>query len=316
MIKPLCRRTFLRGAGGIAIGLPLLIGLVGFTTWRVVGGALGPVDAIRTEVASLTAANLTKRVPVPTSGDEIEQLATTMNDMLDRLDASQRQQRQFVSDASHELRSPLAAIRQHAEVARTHPDRITPKDLAETVLAEEAHLERLVDDLLLLARSDEGGLGLRMNTVDLDDLALQEASRATRTRISIDTSTVHATRITGDEATLRRAIRNLLDNASRHAASRVKITTRNQDDHALIAVHDDGPGIPTEDRDHAFHRFTRLDHARSHTDGGAGLGLAIVAAVVFAHHGQVTIEDSPLGGAAVTVRLPATLDKRQRPSPD
>ncbi len=298
-------------ATALAIGLPLLIGLVGFTTWRFVGAALGPVDAIRIEVASLTATDLTKRVPVPTSGDEIEQLATTMNDMLDRLDAAQRQQRRFISDASHELRSPLAAIRQHAEVAKTHPDRTSPQELAETVLAEEAHLERLVDDLLLLARSDEGGLGLRIETVDLDDLVLEEAGRSTPNRVEIDTSGVQTAMVGADEATLRRAIRNLIDNANRHATSRIEIATTVDHDQASVTIHDDGPGIPARERDQVLRRFTRLDHARSTTDGGAGLGLAIVAAVVAAHDGQVTIDDSPLGGAAITIGLPITPDRGQ-----
>lgn len=197
----------------------------------------------------------------------------TMNDMLDRLAAAQRQQRQFVSDASHELRSPLAAIRQHAEVAQIPPDRTSPEQLAETVLAEEANLERLVDDLLLLARSDEGGLGLRVSDVDLDDLALQEANRSNQARVDVDTSGIRAARTIGDEPTLRRAIRNLLDKANRHAAGRVTIATITEHDHVCVTIHDDGPGIPAPVRERVFQRFTRLDGARPTAGGGAGLGL-------------------------------------------
>ena len=296
----------IRDRAGVAllIGLPLLIGLVGFTTWRVVGAALAPVESIRSEVASIGATDIANRVPVPASGDEVAGLATTMNKMLDRLEGAQRQQRRFVSDASHELRSPLAAIRQHAEVAEAHPDRTTPRALARVVLAEEDRLERLVDDLLLLARSDEGGLGLRRAVVDLDDLALDEAHRTATPGLLIGTTGVDTTRVVGDATLLRRAIRNLVDNAARHAVRRVEVSTRTDGGTAVISVHDDGPGVPPEHRDSVFRRFVRLDDSRSTTDGGAGLGLAITRDIVAAHDGCVTIGDSPLGGAAVTIELP------------
>jgi signal transduction histidine kinase len=299
-------------AVALAIGVPLLLGVVGFTTWRVVGAALAPVEAIRSEVSSMGAADLATRVPVPASGDEIEELATTMNQMLDRLEAAQRRQRQFVSDASHELRSPLAAVRQHAEVARAHPDRTSPEELAEVVLAEEARLESLVDDLLLLTRSDEGGLGLHPTSVDLDDLTLEEAHRGPALALAMDTTGVTPVLVDGDEALLRRAVRNLIDNASRHAAKRVEVATRVEHGRAIITVHDDGPGIPAEHREDVFQRFVRLDQARSADEGGAGLGLAIVAEVVAAHGGEVAILTSPLGGAAVRIQLPGG----QRPSGD
>lgn len=287
----------------LMIGVPLLLVVVGATTWRVVRSALAPVEAIRAEVSAMGPADLANRVPVPGTGDEIDDLAATMNAMLDRLDAAQRRQYQFVTDASHELRSPLAAIRQHAEVAQAHPDLTSPEDLAGVVLAEEARLERLVTDLLLLARSSEGGLGLRLRPIDLDDLALEESGRARALGVEVDTSAVAATRVVGDDVLLRRALRNVVDNAVRHAAGRIRIVTGTVDGRAVVAVHDDGPGVPEEDRTAVFDRFVRLDEARSTDAGGAGLGLAIVADVIAAHGGEVSITDSPLGGAAVTMRL-------------
>ncbi len=290
----------------LSVGAPLLLIIVGLTTWRVAGAALSPVERIRFEVSSLRAGDLARRVPVPPSGDEIEELATTMNRMLDRLEAAQRRQRQFVSDASHELRSPLTTIRHHAEVAYAHPGRTTPEALAEVVLAEQSRLEGLVEDLLLLARADEGGLALRATTLDLDDLAFDEARRAAALGVDVDTSGLAAVRIIGDAALLERAVRNLVDNAVRHAAGTIRIVTRDEGGKARLAVHDDGPGIPANQRSTMFDRFVRLDDARSTDAGGAGLGLAIVAEIVAAHGGDVTIGDSPLGGAVVTLRLPVT----------
>ena len=141
----------------------------------VVGRALAPVEAIRAEVDAISAAALHRRVPDPPADDEIARLARTMNRMLDRLEQAQARQRRFVSDASHELRSPVASIRQHAEVALAHPDRTTTAELAETVLAEDLRLQRLVEDLLLLTRADEHTLALRRRPVDLDDLVFDEA---------------------------------------------------------------------------------------------------------------------------------------------
>jgi len=291
-------------AGALAVGVPLLIAVVGVTTWWVVGTALGPVGTIRSTVASLGSTDLASRVPVPETGDEIEDLAGTMNRMLDRLEAAQRRQHRFVSDASHELRSPLAAIRQHAEVARAHPGRITPTQLAEVVLDEELRLEGLVDDLLLLTRSDEGGLGLRRQQVGLDDLVAGEVARLSTVDLDVDTAQVAATVVTGDEALLRRAIRNLLDNGVRHASRRIRITVGCSGPDAVVSVDDDGPGIPATEREEVFERFVRLDEARSADAGGAGLGLAIVAEIVAAHGGTVTITESSLGGASIAIRVP------------
>jgi signal transduction histidine kinase len=291
-------------------GIPLLLLLVGVTTWRAAGRALAPVDAIRAEVDAISAAELSRRVPDPPGRDEIGRLAATMNRMLARLEAAQSRQRRFVSDASHELRSPLATIRQHAEVALSHPDRTTTAHLARIVLDEGVRVQQLVEDLLLLARADEGTLGLRRQPVDLDDLVFDAASGLRQaTNLRIDTTAVSAARVSGDEEQLRRVLRNLADNAARHARTTIDFTlTESRERTARLRVDDDGAGIPQGERRRVFERFIRLDDARTRDVGGSGLGLAIVAEIVTVHGGTVTISDSPLGGARVEVLLPAHED--------
>jgi signal transduction histidine kinase len=290
----------------LAVGLPLLLLVVAATTWRMVGRALAPVEAIRVTADGVSTADLSGRVPAPTSSDEIARLATTMNRMLDRLEDGQRRQRRFVADASHELRSPVATIRQHAEVARAHPDRISPDELAGTVLAEALRMQQLVDDLLLLARADEHSLGLRRRPVDLDDLVLDEVRRLrTMTSIEVDAGGVSAGQVDGDGAALQRVVRNVVDNAARHAEGRVALSLAEHDGTVTFAVEDDGPGVPPDQRQRVFERFVRLDDARARDGGGSGLGLAIVAEVIAAHGGTVTLTDATLGGTRVAVTLPA-----------
>jgi signal transduction histidine kinase len=296
-------------AGLLAIGLPLLLAVVAVTTWIVVGRALAPVEAIRAEVDAISATALHRRVPDPPADDEIGRLARTMNRMLERLERAQARQRRLVSDASHELRSPVAAIRQHAEVALAHPDRTTTAELAETVLAEDLRLQRLAEDLLLLTRADEHTLGLRRRPVDLDDLVFDEARRLRGvSRLRVDTTSVSAGRVDADAAGLRRVLRNLGDNAVRHAAGQVAFSVAERDGVVRLRVDDDGPGIPEADRERVFERFVRLDDARARDDGGSGLGLAIVAELVAAHGGTVAITPSPTGGTRVEVALPRLPD--------
>jgi len=290
----------------LAIGLPVLLVLVAVATWKAVGRALAPVAAIRGEVARISAAELHRRVPQPPGTDEIARLAATMNQMLTRLERAQESKQRFISDASHELRSPVASIRQHAEVALAHPGRTSVAELAETVLAEDFRVQRLVEDLLLLARVDEYTLQLRHQPVDVDDLVFDEARhlRAT-TDLRIDTTAVSAGRVDGDPASLRRVLRNLGDNAARHARGRIAFALADDGSHVALSVDDDGPGIPPTDQERVFERFVRLDDARARHDGGTGLGLAIVAELVSAHGGRVSAADGDLGGARIKVILPS-----------
>jgi signal transduction histidine kinase len=289
----------------LAVGLPALLLLVAATTWRVVGRALAPVEAIRREVDEISAAQLHRRVPDPPGGDEVARLAQTMNRMLDRLQRAHARQRRFVADASHELRAPVAAIRQHAEVALAHPDRSSTAELAGTVLAEGLRIQRLVEDLLLLAGADEHGLVPRRRQVDLDDLVFEEARRLRQGGgLRVEVGAVSAARVEGDPGGLRRVLRNLGDNAARHASGRVSFALAERDGAAVLAVDDDGPGIPPADRERVLERFVRLDDARARDAGGSGLGLAIAAELVAAHGGMISITASPLGGARVEVSLP------------
>ncbi|THE07593.1 HAMP domain-containing histidine kinase [Microbacterium oleivorans] len=289
----------------LAASTLLVVLVVAAVTWWVVGRALRPVGRIRREVDDITADRLDRRVPEPSSGDEIAALAITMNRMLDRLDASATAQRRFVSDASHELRSPLATMRQHAELARAHPDATTLDDLAEVVAEEGVRMQDLVDGLLVLTRLDEQG-SQRRGPVDLDDLALAEVSRLRAAGVTVDGSAISAVQVTGDERLLGRIARNLADNAARHAASRVAIGVARDGAQAVLTVDDDGNGIPPEERERVFERFVRLDEGRARDAGGSGLGLAIVAGVVRASGGTVSVGEPPLGGARFTVRLPAS----------
>jgi signal transduction histidine kinase len=289
----------------LLIGLPLLLFVVAVTTWVMVGRALAPVDAMRREVDEISAAQLHRRVPQPDADDEIGRLAATMNRMLARLEDARNSQHRLVSDASHELRSPITTIRQHAEVALAHPDGTTTEELAEVVLAEEMRIQRLVEDMLLLARADEH-VPLPRAPVDLDDLAFEEAGRLrSTTSLRVDTAAVEAARVHGDADALGRLLRNLGENAARHASGRVDITLADLGDDVVLTVDDDGPGIPESERQRVLQRFVRLDEARSRDDGGSGLGLSIVDEVVRAHGGSMSITRSPLGGARIQVRLPA-----------
>jgi signal transduction histidine kinase len=288
----------------LIIGLPVMVVVVALVTWFAVGRALAPVDAIRREVDEISAAQLHRRVPQPKADDEIGRLAATMNRMLQRLESARNSQRRFVSDASHELRSPITTIRQHAEVALAHPDRVTATELAEVVLAEQQRMQHLVDDLLLLARVDEH-VPLAREALDLDDLAFEEGRRLRSVASKrVDTSGVSAARVQGDAEALRRMMRNVGENAVRHASSWVDIALAERGDEAVLTIDDDGPGIPESERARVLQRFVRLDEARSRDEGGSGLGLAIVDEVVRAHGGSVSIEQAPLGGARIRITLP------------
>lgn len=293
----------------LVAGLPLLLLLVGVISWRVVGRTLAPVDSIRREVDAISASELHRRVPASATEDEIARLAGTMNRMLDRLESSHDRQRRFVSDASHELRSPVATIRQHAEVALAHPTSTTTEELAEVVLAEDLRVQRLVEDLLLLARADERTLPVNRRPVDLDDLVFEEADRLRHVgSLRVDVAGVSAGRISGDPGQLRRVVRNLADNAVRHAESLIRLSLVDDGADVVFMIEDDGHGIEPGNDERIFERFVRSDEARARDGGGSGLGLAIVSEIVAAHGGSVRASDSDLGGARFAVSIPTLAD--------
>jgi len=291
--------------GLLAIGIPLLLVVLGWVIWNVVGRSLAPVEAIRTEVDAISSKALHRRVPRPVGDDEVARLARTMNKMLARLEEAQARQRRFVSDASHELRSPIASIRQHVEVALSHPDGTSVEDLAGVVLTEDVRLQQLAEDLLLLAKIDEGLFVPGETAVDLDDIVFAEARRLRATTdLKIDSTRVSAARVVGDGKQLARVVRNLTDNAARHARGTVALSLREVGPSVVLEVDDDGLGISGSDRTRVFERFVRLDEARDRDSGGSGLGLAIVSEIASAHGAAVRVLDSPLGGARLEVRFP------------
>lgn len=288
----------------LALGAPALLAVVIALTWVAVGRALSPVEQIRAEVDSINESVLHRRVPQPPGDDEIGRLAATMNNMLARLEDAAVRNRRFLADASHELRSPLAGIRSQLEVDLTHPDRADWQTTERDVLDETLHMQRLVDDLLTLAALDEPSSPSRHDVLDLDELLLTECRRLrTRGKVTIDARGVRAAQTTGDAASLGRAIRNLLDNAERHATETVTVSLAENDSEIRIVVSDDGPGVPTADREWIFQRFARSDESRSRDGGGRGLGLAIARDITAAHGGTLGLEDSA-AGAAFVISLP------------
>ncbi len=292
-------------ASSLTVVVPSAAAILALLVWWLVGRTLRPVEAIRAEVDDIGSGDLARRVSEPHGGDEIARLARTMNAMLDRVEAAARRQQGFVADASHELRSPLTRIRSEIEVDLAHPG---GADLAAThrsVLEETTALERLVADLLHLARSDVGAGSLRRDALDLDDIVLSEGLRLrTSRRVTVDLSHVTAAQVQGDADQLARVVRNLLDNAARHAAESVTVTLVERDSEAVLAVADDGPGIPADQHEKVFERFTRLDDARDQASGGTGLGLAICRDIVGRHGGTIVIDGSHRPGARFVVTFP------------
>lgn len=323
---------------------PVMAAAAALVTWLLTGRALRPVDRMTERVRAINAGTLHERVPSPGTGDEIDRLAGTMNSMLERIESHDVRLRRFVTDAAHELRTPVAVLRAEAEVALRRgadpsaPDPSGPDpsvsdpsvsdpsglDLASGVLAESLRLQRIVDDLLVLARHDEtspgevasgeagpDGTGPSVaaaprpgaEEIDLDDVVLAEVERARA--VPVDVAAVSAGRVSGTADSAARVVAHLLDNAARHARSRVAVALRTEPSgEVVLTVDDDGEGIAPEDRRRVFERFTRLGEARTRDNGGAGLGLAVVASLVREMGGTVTVGDSSLGGARFELRFP------------
>lgn len=284
-------------------GLPLLVGSFAIACWLLVGQVLRPVAALRSGAEEITSTRERRRLPVPAADDEMHRLAVTLNDMLNRLERSSAKQRAFVSDAAHELRSPLASIRTQLEVARAHPEATDWTAASADALADVERLSRLVDDLLILARIDEVPQR-RLSVVDLAEIADEQVARYGRAAVSVTRTGVPSAVVDGEVDGLRRIVGNLVDNAVRHADSAVTVDVRAHRDGAVLAVTDDGPGIAPEDRERIFDRFTRLDDARSRDAGGTGLGLSIVRELVHAHGGTVELADGDGSGLRAIVRMP------------
>jgi signal transduction histidine kinase len=286
----------------LAIGTPLLFGLLALATWLLTGYTLRPIAALRRGAAEVTGTGVPRALPVPPARDEVRSLAVTLNDMLSRLAEAQQRQRDLVSDTAHELRSPIASIRAQLEVALDHPDGLDWAETARDVHADTLRLARLTEDLLLLARLD--GQPLRRKPTDLAAVCESVAARYATARVPVRAEATVPCVVAGDPDALARLLVNLLDNAVRHAASRVCVSVLRDGGWAVLTVTDDGPGIPPEDAERVFGRFARLDDARARTgEDGAGLGLANVRSTAEAHGGTVSLGDARPGLRAV-VRLP------------
>jgi signal transduction histidine kinase len=287
---------------------PVLVTLVGLLAWILAGRALRPVHAVTARVDEIGSHSLHERVPVPTSSDEVAELATTMNRMLDRLESASATSRRLVSDASHELRTPVTVMRTELDVA----DRIPSNDWAATSATLRAELDRLqdlVDDLLLLARGDERAFARQR--VAMADVVRDVAARRRPVPVVVRTPADSArTYVTGDEAALRRGVDHLVTNAARHAAGRVEVSVTAAGDEVVVHVDDDGPGIPATQRETVVRRFVRLDEGRSRDRGGCGLGLAVSSDVAAAHGGRLALGDSPLGGLRASLVLPKISEPR------
>lgn len=289
----------------LAVILPVMVLPTGGLIWWLVGRTLGPVERIRSEVAELESSELHRRVSEPGTGDEIDRLAITMNKMLARLETSTGRQQRFVSDASHELRSPLTRIRSALEVGRLGAASEADHISDDALLGNVIEMQRIVEDLLFLARTDEGKAAPQLQPLDLDDLVISEARRLrAEERVLFDLAGVSGAHVDGDRVQLRRAIRNLLENAQRHAERRVTVSLSEQAGEAVLTIADDGSGIPEPDSERVFERFTRLDDSRTSETGGSGLGLAIARQIVRSHGGNLKLTDLETAGATFELRLP------------
>jgi signal transduction histidine kinase len=309
-------RNYSFGALGVLFVASLGVG------WVVAGRVLRPIGRITAVARDIQATDLSRRIELPGPDDELKQLADTFDAMLARLDAAFAAQRQFIADASHELRNPLAIIRTNVDVALADPN-ADPDDLRHTIAVVKrasGRMARLVDDLLALARRQEPIL--EHEPVDLgvavaeasDDFVVPAAAR----NIVLDRVTAPDVVVTGDRDALKRAVANLLENAVRLApeGSRIRLATGSEGDRAWIAVTDEGPGIAPEDQPHVFDRFWRADKGRSRADGGTGLGLAIVRQIAESHGGEVRLQSKVGVGSSFVIWLPVAPDPTPRlPTP-
>ena len=300
---------------GILVYLvPLSLVGAGIGGWFLAGRSLSPVVAMADRARQIGVENLSQRLPVANPRDELGRLAETFNSLLSRLEASLIQQRQFMADASHELRTPVTTARTASSVALQQPTR-GEADYRETlaiVEQEMTRLSRIVDDMFTLARADAGSYPVRAMPMYLDEV-IDEVVRALRVvantrEIAISNQCIRPAPFTGDEDLVRRLIVNVVDNAIRYApgGSAVRVALDRAGDRYAISVSDDGPGIPAEIQPRIFERFYRVDAARTHAnDGGAGLGLALARWIARVHGGDVALPASSRLGSTFVISLPA-----------
>lgn len=288
-----------------AITILTLIG-IGGASWLLAAKTLEPVEQMRKQVDAITAGDLSARIPVPENDPDLSRLAQTFNGMLSRVEKAMQEQKRFISDASHELKSPVAATRIMLEAAKEHPDAIKSERLTADLRAENERMGGIVGNLLLLAQQDEGMPRIEKHPIDLMDLLLEEVSSLkSRSSVKVDASNIRPVVCNADSQAIRHAVRNLVDNAAKYAQSTVKISCYNKGDMVRIIVSDDGPGIPPADRERVFGRFVRLEEGRSRKKGSTGLGLSVVRTVAEQHDGTARFVDGELGGATAVLTIKA-----------
>ena len=288
----------------LALTVPIVVVFLAGLVWWLVGRTLRPVEAIRSEVASIGTEDLARRVPAPGTGDEIDRLAATMNRMLERLELSIGRQQRFVADASHELRIPLTRLRSEIELMLASEIVEVERQGLTSLLEETISMQAMVEDLLYLARLDASA-HMQMSPVDLDDVVLVQVNRTdTVSDIEVRLEGLSAVLVHGDKGQLGRAFKNLLHNAQRHAASNVWVSLSESKGEATLTVRDDGNGVPVDAAAHIFERFGRVDEARSAVAGGTGLGLAIARDIIERHGGRLVLANAGEPGAEFEIRLP------------
>src|SRR3954453_8779803 len=307
------------------VGGPVALSLTAAACWLLAGAAFRPVEEMRRRAAEISADTAGERLPMPRSRDEVHRLAATLNEMLDRLDDGLRRERRFVADASHEVRTPGAGVPTELQLALRRPrSRDELEDALRSAAGDVDRLIRLAEDLLVLAAGEGGRLPVRMAPVDVPELLRSVADRFTalaaaagRTvEVDVGTGTLEAgaggaPALSADRLRLEQALGDLVENGLRHGAGRVRLAAAADADGVVLQVRDEGPGFPPDFLEHASERFSRSESSR--TSGGAGLGLAIVAAVAHAHGGSVQAANQPGGGAVITLRLPSVAPQSAAP---
>jgi heavy metal sensor kinase len=297
----------------LAYIVPIALGIAGIGGWFLARQSLSPVVSMADRARRIGVENLSARLPVANPRDELGHLAETFNELLGRLEASMILQRQFMADASHELRTPVATARTAASVAlqQEHRDESDYRETLAIVEQQTVRLSRVVDDMFTLARADAGNFPVRMTPMYLDEV-IDEVVRAARViastkNVSIDPLTIRSAAFSGDEDLIRRMIVNLIDNAVRHAppGTTVRIDMDEAEKGYVIAIKDQGAGIPVEIRPHIFERFYRGDAARHRgAHDGAGLGLALARWIASVHGGDVVLARSSPSGSTFVISLP------------
>jgi two-component system, OmpR family, sensor kinase len=282
--------------GPIALLLASLLG------YGIATAALRPVEAMRAQAAGVSAVEPGRRLPLPRARDEISRLGSTLNDMLDRLERALERERNFVADASHELRTPLALLKTELELALRNPRSQAELEQAlRSAAAETDRLAQLAEDLLVLARSDQGRLPLRRASVSvhevLSGVAARFGRRAGEAGRAIEVDAVDGLVVPADSVRLEQALGNLVENALRHGEGSIRLSAVEKDGRVELHVRDEGGGIPPEFVPRAFERFTRADQSRA--GAGAGLGLAIAQVIAAAHGGSAHVS-----GADVWLSIP------------